>query len=348
MHPITRYARSGGIHIAYQTVGEGPLDVVFMPGFVSHVEVFWEDPHMARWFRRLSSFSRVILFDKRGTGLSDPVEALPGMDVRMDDFRAVMDAVGVERASLLGISEGGPLAGLFAATHPDRCQSPVFFGAFANFSSWMTEEDLRHFFEYVDNAWGSEAFVDRACPSASGDPAFREWAGKFERPGASPGALKRLMHMNSQIDITDVLPSIQAPTLVMHRTDELMVRVEGSRTLAERIPNARYIELPGRDHLPWIGEDSEFVIGTIEEFLTGTKSVPPSDRVLATVIFTDIVASTERAEKLGGPGRAVRPARFVRPPSCPWPPGSPPKCGLGSPASGCRRRRAGAAHPGSH
>ncbi len=299
MDPVTRYAKSGDIHIAYQTFGAGPIDVAFMPGFISHVEHFWEDPNLARWFRRLGTFSRVILFDKRGTGLSDPVESLPGMDERMDDFRAVMDAVGVERAALLGVSDGGPLAGLFAATHPERCQSLVFYGAFSSFSSWMTEEELPHFFEYVDNAWGSGGIAARACPSMADDPAFQEWMGKFERLGASPGAVKTLMRMNSQIDITDILPTIQAPTLVMHRAGDLMVDVEGGRTLAAGIPNARYVELQGSDHLPWIGDDDEKIIGTIEEFLTGSKSAPEIDRVLATVVFTDIVESTERAEKLG-------------------------------------------------
>lgn len=299
MNSTTRYAKSGDVHIAYQTFGEGPLDVAFMPGFISHVEHAWEEPKRARWLRRLATFSRVILFDKRGTGLSDPVEALPGMDERMDDFRAVMDAVGVERAALLGVSDGGPLAGLFAATHPDRCLSLVFYGAFASFSSWMTEEELRRFFEYVDNAWGSGGIAARICPTMAGDSAFQEWMGKFERLGASPGAVKRIMRMNSQIDITDILPTIQAPTLIMHRTDDQMVNVEGSRTLARSIPVARYIELPGRDHLPWIGDDDEQIIGTIEEFLTGHKSAPETDRVLATIVFTDIVGSTERAEKLG-------------------------------------------------
>ncbi len=300
MNPTTHYAKSGQVHVAYQVFGNGPIDVVFVPGFVSHVEHYWDEPNLARWLNRLGTFSRVILFDKRGTGLSDRVEALPGMDERMDDVAAVMDAVGVEKAAILGVSEGGSLAGLFAATHPERCESLLFYGAFASFNSWIpTKEDLESFFRYVDDAWGSGTFAPLLCPSMADDAAFQDWYGKLERLGASPGAAKALMKMNSEIDITDILPTIHVPTLVIHRDDDGRVNVEGGRSLAAGIPNARYLELPGQDHLPWIADGGEEIIGAIEEFLTGSRSAPEIDRILATVIFTDIVGSTARAEKLG-------------------------------------------------
>ena len=300
MQPTTRYAKSGDVHIAYQVFGEGPVDLVFVPGFVSHIENYWDEPGFARWLRRLGSFSRVVMFDKRGTGLSDQVRELPGMDQRMDDVRAVMDAVGLDRAAVMGISEGGSLASLFAAHHPARCQALVLYGAFARFTSWFpTEEALEGLLRYIDSDWGSGASIPMFAPSKADDPVFQRWWGRFERLGANPGAAIALMRMNSRIDITDVLPTIHVPTLVIHRTDDVTVDVDGGRTLAERIPNARYVELPGADHIPWVGDNVERISDEIEEFLTGHKSAPVLDRVLATVLFTDIVASTARADALG-------------------------------------------------
>jgi len=300
MQPKTRYAKSGDVHIAYQVFGEGPVDLVFVPGFISHIENYWDEPSFARWLRRLGSFSRVIMFDKRGTGLSDQVSELPGMDQRMDDIRVVMDAVGIERAGIFGLSEGGSLSTLFAASHPDRAQSLIVCGSFAQFSSWIpTQEALEDFLQYIDNNWGSGESMLMFAPSKEGDLAFQQWWGKFERLGASPAAAITLLRMNSQIDITNILPSVNVPTLVIHRKDDVTVNVEGGRLLAERIPDSKYVELSGADHLPWIGENSDQILDEMEQFLTGERSTPSIERVLATVVFTDIVGSTARAQALG-------------------------------------------------
>ena len=300
MLPVTRYAKSGDVHIAYQVFGSGPVDLVVAPGFVSHIEHYWEEPDLTRWLLRLGGFARVVIFDKRGTGLSDRVGELPGLDQRMDDVRAVMDAVGIERAALLGISEGASLAMLFAATHPEPCQALVLYGAFARFASWFpTKEGFQAFLDYIDRDWGSAASAAKFAPSRQSDAAFQQWWGRFERLGASPSAAIALMRMNSEIDVTDILPSIHVPTLVIHRTQDAVVNVEGGRFLAERIPDARYVELPGIDHLVYIGDNTPKIADLIEEFLTGSRVVVEADRVLATVLFTDIVGSTTRAEQLG-------------------------------------------------
>ena len=300
MSPKTQYAVSGNVHIAYQVYGEGSKDLILVPGFISQIEHYWEDPSFARWLNRLGSFVRVVLFDKRGTGLSDRV-AVPAMDERMDDIRTVMDVVGIEKASVMGISEGGSLAALFAAYHPKRCEDLIVYGGFASFKSWFpTDEALEQFFDYVESAWGTGASVPQFVPSMAGDAAFQEWWGKYERLGASPHDVKTLMRMNSQIDITDVLSTIKVPTLVLHKTEDVLIDVEGGRTIARLIPNAKLIELPGKDHFPFIGDDKgERIISEIEEFLTGSKPKPMVDRVLAAVVFTDIVDSTTRAEALG-------------------------------------------------
>ena len=218
----------------------------------------------------------------------------------MDDLRAVMDAVGIERAALLGVSEGGPLTALFAATHPDRCRAMVLYGTFARFASWIpTAERLQAMLDYIDRDWGSGGIARRFAPSRQDDPAFRQWMGGFERLGASPAAAMALMRMNSQIDVTEVLPSIGVPTLILHRTGDPVVSVEGGRLLAERIPGARYVELPGTDHFAFIGDNTREIGDLIEEFLTGSRTAIDVDRVLATVLFTDIVGSTARAEEMG-------------------------------------------------
>jgi class 3 adenylate cyclase len=299
-NPTTHYAKSGGVHVAYQVFGEGDVDIVFVPGFVSHIENYWTHPNVARWFERLGSFARVVMFDKRGTGLSDRVSELPAMDERMDDVRAVMDAVELERAAVFGISEGGSLAALFAAHHPQRCDALIVYGGFAQFTSWFpTQEALENMFAYIDSSWGTGESLPIFAPTSEGDVAFQQWWGRFERLGADPGAAITLMRMNSQIDIIDVLPSIHVPSLIIHRPAETMVDFEGARVLAERIPNARLVELPGIDHLPWVGDDPLRIIDEIEQFLTGTKSAVRTDRVLATVLFTDIVDSTARAGAIG-------------------------------------------------
>lgn len=300
MAAATRYARSGDVHIAYQAFGEGDTNLVIVPPFVSHIENFWDQPDCARWLERLGSFARVVMFDKRGTGMSDRVADLPGVDQRMDDVRAVMDAVGMDRAALLGISEGGSLASLFAASHPDRCAALVLYGAFARFSSWLpTPEALDAFIAYIGHDWGSGNSLGLFAPSRVDDPAFRAWWGRFERLGASPSAATALMRMNSRIDVSGFLGAIRVPTLVVHRTGDVTIDVEGGRALARDIPNARLLELPGQDHLPFTGDNVDEILDATEAFLTGSVGSSPNDRVLATVLFLDIVGATEIAANLG-------------------------------------------------
>ena len=302
MQPETRYARCGNLHIAYQIVGEGPPDLVFVPGVVSHLEHQWDEPLQTAFFRRLASFSRLIRFDKRGAGLSDRVERMPTIEERMDDVRAVMDAVGSERAAILGLSEGGPMGIVFAATHPDRTSKLILWNTFARIG-WApgTSEERRQ--EFVDarlrqyeEEWGTGSLVRRFVPSAAADPSFRDWWGRFERLSMSPGAALEAMRMNLEIDVRDILPSVRVPTLVIHHEGHIYPR-EVSLYLADQIPDARYVQLPGSDHFAWREEDG--VTQEIEEFLTGVRHEPETDRVLATLLFTDIVGSTERAADLG-------------------------------------------------
>jgi class 3 adenylate cyclase/pimeloyl-ACP methyl ester carboxylesterase len=300
MLPVTRYAKSGDVHIAYQVFGDGPINLILAPYFVSNIEVYWEHPEVARWLLRLASFARVAMFDKRGTGMSDRVPELPGLDERMDDLRAVMDAADMEQAALLGASEGASLTALFAATYPARSRALILYGGFAQFSSWLpTEKALAEFLAYIDQSWGSGASIAVFFPSLANDPAAQQWMGRFERLGASPAAATALMRMNSQIDISNILPTIRVPTLVVHRTGDKAINVEGGRYLAGHIPGARYVELPGIDHPPFFGDNADLIADTIEEFLTGALMPIIVDRVLATVLFTDIVGSTEKAAALG-------------------------------------------------
>jgi pimeloyl-ACP methyl ester carboxylesterase len=306
MQARTKYALSGGVHIAYQVVGQGPLDLVYVPGWVSHIELAWEEPTLARFLSRLASFSRLIAFDKRGTGLSDrvPDDQLPTLEQRMDDLRAVMDAVGSERASLFGFSEGGNLCALFAATYPERTTALVMFGTFAK-RIWSpdypwapTPEQRQRDYEHVEREWGNLMDLAHYVPSRIGDEAFVQRLATYFRRAASPGAAVALLRMNTQIDIRQVLPTIRVPTLVIHRMDDREANVEEGRWLAGRIPGARFVELQGDDHMPWVG-DQDAILDEIQEFLTGVRPLPESDRVLATVLFTDIVSSTERAARLG-------------------------------------------------
>ncbi|HKH84173.1 MAG TPA: adenylate/guanylate cyclase domain-containing protein [Gemmatimonadales bacterium] len=298
--PETRYAKSGDCHIAYQVFGAGSVDLVLVPGFISNLEESWDIPGAARWLHRLGQFARVIAFDKRGTGLSDRVSSLPTLDERMDDARAVMDAAKSHRAVLLGISEGGSLAALFAASHPDRCASLILYGAFATFTSWFaTEEKLAGFFEYAQEKWGTGESVGKIAPSKVNDASFRKVWARHERVGATPSAAIALMQMNREIDISGILPAIRVPTLIIHRAGDMTVSIEGGRFLAEHIPNARFAEFPGCDHLPYIGENADEILDEIQEFVTGSRPVVEPDRVLATVMFTDIVDSTKHAAQLG-------------------------------------------------
>lgn len=300
MPPVTRYAKSGDVHIAYQVFGDGPADIVLVPGFVSHIENYWDEPSVARWLNRLGSFARIVMFDKRGTGLSDRVHPLPDIETRMDDVRAVMDAVALDKAHVVGISEGGPMSVVFAGTYPDRCHSLTLYGTFARFrDTIMTDAELQEFLDHIDTDWGTGNTLYRFAPSRRKDPAFKQWWGRFERLGASPADAISVMQTSQEIDISDILPSIHVPTLVIHRTEDIGVNVEGGRQLAKGIPGARLVELPGRDHLAWTGENADEIVDVIEEFVTGSTSARIPDRVLATVLFTDIVSSTTKAETMG-------------------------------------------------
>jgi class 3 adenylate cyclase len=302
--PKTQYAKSGDLHIAYQVTGTGPLDLVWVPGFVSHLEHEWEHPSPARFLERLSSFSRLIRFDKRGTGLSDRVGDIPGLEQRMDDVRAVMDAVGSERAALFGISEGGPMSLLFAATYPARTSALVLYGSYAR-RSWApdhpaghTEEKWREMIDGIETSWGEGRVPDIRAPSAKDDESYQQWAAKYQRLAASPGAAVAVMQMNKEIDVRPILSAVRVPTLVLHRTHESVIDVGQARYLAGHIPGARLVELPGKDHAPWAGNMDD-ILDEMEEFLTGSRHATDSDRVLATVLFSDIVGSTERAASLG-------------------------------------------------
>jgi class 3 adenylate cyclase len=305
--PETRYARTpDGVSIAYQIVGDGPIDLVWVPGWVSHLEAAWEEPTLARFFDRLASFSRLILFDKRGTGLSDrvPDAELPNLETRMSDVLTVCDAVGAKQPALMGVSEGAPLCVLFAASHPDRTSAILLLGGFPREKvgddwAWgYTDEMLDAVFEDVQQNWGGPVGLDVRAPSKKDDPRFRQSWARYLRLGASPSSAVSLMKMNAEIDVRPLLPSVHVPTLVIHRTGDLAVPVECGRYLADNIPDARMVELPGEDHLPWVG-DADRIVGEIEEFLTGVRHGGEADRVLATVLFTDIVGSTRRAAELG-------------------------------------------------
>lgn len=304
MLPETRYAKSGDVNIAYQVVGKGPPDLVLVPGWMSNVDVFWEQPAVERFFNRLASFARLILFDKRGTGQSDRVADLPSLEVRMDDVRAVMDAVHSERAALFGYSEGGPMCALFAATYPTRTTALIMAGSYARRTAaadypWGLDEGQLHaFIDRAEREWGGTVGIEQRAPSMAHDERFRQWWARFQRMSASPAAAATLARMNGEIDVRHVLPAIRVPTLILHSVMDQTVNVGAGRYLAERIVGAKLVEMPGPDHVPWLS-DAEIVADEIEELVTGARHIPEADRVLATVLFTDIVGATERAAKLG-------------------------------------------------
>jgi pimeloyl-ACP methyl ester carboxylesterase/class 3 adenylate cyclase len=303
MPPETRYARSGEVNIAYQVVGDGPIDLVFVPGFISHLDLQWADPRIARFLEKLASFSRLIMFDKRGTGLSDPVAAPAPLEDRMDDVRAVMDAAGSERAALFGLSEGGPMSVLFAATYPERTRALILCGTFStgtldpneNPAGQRWVDGHRRVLDLTEH-WGEGRTLAIFAPSADSER-DRIGRGIFERSAATPQMARTLIEMAVDTDVRDLLPSIRVPTLVLHREDEFPP-VEGARYIAEHIPGARLVVLPGMDHIPFYG-DAEGYAEEIEEFLTGARHARPSDRILTTVMFTDVVGSTERAAAVG-------------------------------------------------
>jgi len=297
-----RYARSGDVNIAFQVTGEGAFDLVLVSGFVSHLDYDWQHPSSARLLERLGSFSRLIRFDKRGTGLSDRTVGLPDFETRMDDVRAVMDAAGSERAALFGYSEGGPLATLFAATYPERLRALVLYGTYAKRTGpdddypWCeTAEERADYAAAIEREWGVEADLSRMAPGA--DESLAKWWMARARAAASPASARDLVVMNSQADVRAALPAVQAPTLVIHRIGDRDARIEEGRYLAEHISGAGFVELPGDTHVPFWEPDD--VVDEIEEFLTGIRPTRVGERVLATVLFTDLVGSTERARALG-------------------------------------------------
>jgi len=308
--PETRYVRRGEVNIAYQVVGERGPALIIVPGFISHLDLQWMDPGYSRFLERLASFTRLILYDKPGTGLSDPIPNVPTLEERIADIKTVLDAVGVERTALLGFSEGGPVCALFATTWPDRTSALILYGTYAHgrpseeelLAAGATLEEYQRVasgFEDVVEHWGEGRLGTLIAPSAQGELQRRFW-GVFERAGASPAMAQALIEASMRADVTSILPAIQAPTLVLHRNREIFPIASG-RQLASMIPGARLVELEGEDHAFWVG-DVEPVLAELEEFLTGMRTPEPQDRLLATILFTDIVGSTQRAGELGDRG----------------------------------------------
>ena len=304
--PDTRYAKSGDTRIAYQVTGNGPVDLVVVPGFISNLDINWEDPGYARLIRRLSTFARVILFDKRGTGLSDRVDPhdLPSTEARMDDIRGVMDAAGSGRAVLLGLSEGAALSILFAVRHPQRTRALVLYGGYAEFhSAVMSRAALADFITLIESKWGSGASLSYLAPQRAKDLRFQAWWARLERQSASPTAAVALLAMNAQIDVRQALPGVRAASLVLHRRDDVWAKAAGGGKLAQKISGARLVELSGRDHLIWSGEIDR-AAEEIEEFITGTRPAPSHHRVLVTMLVARLVAPERLARRLGdGPWR---------------------------------------------
>ena len=304
MRPETRYAKSGTVHVAYQVIGHGTIDLLVLSGFYSHLEAQWEEPRYARFLERLASFTRLILLDQRGTGLSDRAVRLPTLEQHIDDVMAVMEAVGIDRAAVLGIAQGGALAALLAAVHPERVNSLILYAAYARLMKddeypWGRDSRwYRRLIQDTESGWGTGAILERLAPGMASDGSFREWWARFERLIHSPGSALAYLRMQADVDIRQVLPAIRVPTLVLQRGDDVYRDPANSRYLAEHIDGATYVELPGRDHLIFLG-DQEALVDEVEEFLTGVRRGPESSRLLATLLFTDVVASTEHAAALG-------------------------------------------------
>lgn len=299
-----KYVRSGDVSIAFRTMGEGPLNLVLVPGWVSHLDYMASQPRIENFMKRLSSFSRLVLFDKRGTGLSDRVSELPDLQTRMDDVRAVMDDLGLKKAALFGISEGVPMSLLFAATCPQRTTHLVLYGGMARSTAtddypWAPHPDaIEMNLSALHDYWGAGYSLDVFSPTLADDENFRNWWIGFERTAASPGAMEQMIRMFAEIDVRHVLPAVRVPTLVVHRKGDRVANYRGARWMAEQMPNAKYVELRGQDHLPFAA-DSDSILDEVQEFLTGVRPTPVLDRVLATCLFTDLVDSTKRAAELG-------------------------------------------------
>jgi len=295
--PPTRYARSGEARIAFQVIGDGPPDVVVVGGPASHLDLQWEDPETARVRRRYGSFARAIFFDRRGTGLSDPVDGLPSLDLQMDDLDAVLDAVGVERVALIGAVEAG-LCAMYAATHPDRVSALVLINVAGSGEVTLGDERRAQILDLIENHWGEGRFTQLYAPERARDERFADWWARFERACVSPLVARRIVDLNAQADVTGVLPAIRVPTLVLIRRDNPLVPVAAARAAASLIPDARVVEADGADLYNWPGADDP-EMDLIEELLTGRRPQRSAERVLATVLFTDIVGSTEHAARIG-------------------------------------------------
>jgi class 3 adenylate cyclase len=305
MGPETRYARSGELFIAYQVIGDGPIDLLYVPSWISQVEHYWEHPMVARYIERLASFARLIMFDRRGSGLSDPIVGAPTLEEQIDDVVAVMDAAGSQRAGVFAQLEGGAMAALFAATHPERVRSLMLSEAMPRMSwapdyDWAMRTEARREFVEGDGilTWGNGARIDVISPLSGTDPRLREWFAKLERLAASPGTAAKLMMMNAEVDVRAVLPSIQVPTLVLHRAGDRYIDIRHSEYLAAHIPGARLVLLEGEEAVSF-GPETQVLLDEVEEFLTGSRHTRDPERILATVMFSDIVGSTSRAAELG-------------------------------------------------
>ena len=310
--PNTRYALSGDVNIAFQVMGDGPIDIILVPGVVSHVEFLHEIPEYTGFLRRLATFARVVTFDKRGQGLSDGISGASSLEQRVDDVRAIMDDIGSQRVVLLGFSECSPMSAFFAATNPERVSKLILFGGYAK--AFLTEEAVSQRMKI----WGTGTVMTRAFASLSTNPDAVKLLAKFERLSASPGTAKAHMLLSRQIDVTSILPNVRVPTLVLHRRTDALVPIERGRELAALIPGARYIEYPEGDHVPFTG-DAETILGDIQEFVTGERESSAFDleRTLATVMFTDIVDSTRSAVEMGDhQWRRLLDTRNARPGAC--------------------------------
>jgi class 3 adenylate cyclase len=304
--PSTHYVKSDDVHIAYQVLGEGSFDLMFVPGFVSNVEAIWQSPNRSAFFRRLASFCRVILFDKRGTGMSDRGSQNFTLEQRMHDVQTILNEVGSERAALFGISEGGPMSLLYAATYPERTSALVLYGCYAK-RAWSADyplgwkdEQWNRVLDNIEHHWGTPQGISVTmwAPSVATDPRAAEGLASYFRASASPGAAAAIMKMNREIDVRHILPATRVPTLILHRTGDRVIDVEHARYMAQRIPGAKLVELPGEDHMAWFG-DQGWILDEVEQFLTGRRHAHEPERVLATVLFADIVGSTARAAALG-------------------------------------------------
>lgn len=300
----TNYAKSGDIHIAYQTLGAANHDLVYLAGIFSHVELQWENPHYERFLTRLASFTRLITLDMRGVGLSDRADHLPLLEDQMDDLTAVLDRVGAAKTAILGVSQAGPMAILYAASFPRKVDALILYGAYASSRHredypWGRDPEwITQYLAQLEQRWGQGTFLEQVAPSLTGDEAFQEWWGRFERYSSSPGNALAYASAHIDDDVRDLLKAVSVPTLVIQRSGDTYREAGQGKYIADGIPGAHYVEVPGRDHLPYVG-DSDEIVDEIEEFLTGTRSGAELDRVLATVLFTDIVDSTGKAAELG-------------------------------------------------